>query len=504
MRRETWLLILALLVPWSAAAVPADIGSRVQAIVDEQRARTQTPGAAVVVVADGRVVARVGSGWADREAGREATAQTVFPAASVSKLLTATLVMRAVERGKLELDAPANRYLPPERWIRDTRGDPVPATVRQLLNHSSGLPVAFESATVPAPDGGLRTLSEYLAEGLETERPPGEKLVYANEAFALAGYLAAQAAGREFDELAGHDLFEPLAMPDSSFAHRADLDARLAVPYGGFAGGDEPGEQMDVTAIGPAGSLRTTADDLARFALMQLGEGALDGARILRPESVREMMRLQARQHPELDEGFGLGFGVLDHPERRVVWWDGGLPGVATRLMLWPDLGVGVVVLTNRADPVLCDEISRRVIDLIAGPVEVSQLEPDVASAAEITGQYRLLDVLEESMWFMEPFAVLQLEVRDGRPGIGLALGETRYPLHPIGPRRFRIEGGLVDGATVYLEGDRLYAGFVEARRLAPWETTTALLAYAGLAVLVLLFSLGWTGLRVVRFVRAT
>ena len=223
MRRETWLLILPLLVPWSAAAAPADIESRVQAIVDEQRARTQTPGAAVVVLADGRVVARVGSGWADREAGREATAQTVFPAASVSKLLTATLVMRAVERGKLELDAPANRYLPPERWIRDPRGDPVPATVRQLLNHSSGLPVAFESATVPGPDGRLRTLSEYLAEGLETERPPGEKLVYVNEAFALAGYLAAQAAGSDFDALARRELFEPLAMPDSSFARKRAL-----------------------------------------------------------------------------------------------------------------------------------------------------------------------------------------------------------------------------------------------------------------------------------------
>ncbi len=93
------------------------------------------------------------------------------------------------------------------------------------------------------------------------------------------------------------------------------LEGSLAAAYGDvFQGGSDRTHHADTTAIAPAGALVTIARGLARVALMLLDEGELDGVRILCPESVAEMMRLQARAHSELDEGFGLGFAVCERP----------------------------------------------------------------------------------------------------------------------------------------------------------------------------------------------
>jgi CubicO group peptidase (beta-lactamase class C family) len=136
-------LAFLLLGAGAAAATPDNLQSRVAALVEEAREQAGIPALAVAVVTDREVVVELASGLADREAGTPATTDTVFPAASVSKLLTAALVMQQVERGRLALDTPANQYLEPELRIRDADGAEVPATVRQLLNHTSG------------PSGGL-------------------------------------------------------------------------------------------------------------------------------------------------------------------------------------------------------------------------------------------------------------------------------------------------------------------------------------------------------------
>ncbi len=172
----------------AAGATPED---DVRRIVDEERERGGTPAMCVVVVRDGQVLVELASGLADQEAGRAATLDTQFPAASVSKILTAVLVMRQVEEGRLDLDKPVNTYLEPAFWVRNGTGEPAPATLRQLLSHSSGLPVTWNGII----DWGnpVPTMEEHLARGQHTLHPPGERIIYANNGFALAGYVAAQA-----------------------------------------------------------------------------------------------------------------------------------------------------------------------------------------------------------------------------------------------------------------------------------------------------------------------
>jgi len=309
------------------SARAADTSARVGRLLDEAREGSGAPAMAIAVVRAGETVALAASGLADREAGRPATPDTVFPAASVSTLLTAVLVMRQVERGRLELDAPVNRYLEDRLQVRDARGAAAPATLRQLLTHTSGLPVSWSGIHFDPGDPPVG-LEDHLATVLRLIRRPGERIVYSNDAFALLGFLAARGEGEDFETHARRTLLEPLGMSSSSFTPGPGLRARLAAAYGamGPRSGRERTVHADVGAVAPAGGLVTTAGDLARFVRLVLEEGAVDGVRILEPASVREMLRLHARAHPDLAEGFGLGFGVREGPGRQAALTGRTLP----------------------------------------------------------------------------------------------------------------------------------------------------------------------------------
>jgi CubicO group peptidase (beta-lactamase class C family) len=428
-------------------------------------------------------VVELASGLADREAGTTATTDTVFPAASVSKLLTAALVMQQVEKGRLELDAPANQYLDPALRIRDEEGREVPATLRQLLSHTSGLPVAWGGIRFD-PDDPPRSMEEHLTDRLRIIHPPGARVVYANDAFALAGLLAARAAGQDFETLAQESLLRPLGMSSSSFFPGADLRGRLAAAYGSMRGGDDRTHPTDVRAIAPAGGLVTTAGDLARFALLILGEGSIDGLRLLQTESVREMLRLQARAHPAQQEGFGLGFAVREGPGRRTAWWDGDLPGAASRLALLPDAAVGVAILSNLADHAPRAVLSQRIFDLLLGPETFPVPDHDLEAYGRWIGTYRPLDMLDPEMPFLDLLFNVQVVSGDESLEMRVPLLDEVARLRPLGPRTLRVEGGLFDGATVLFEDDRLYAHMMVARRVAPWETANAFVAYGGIFVL--------------------
>ena len=209
------------------ASIPGDLHGQVAALVEEARVQAGIPALAVAVVVDAEVVVELASGLADREAEIPATTETVFLAASVSKLFTAALVMQQVERGRLDLEAPANQYLEPALRIRDADGTEVPATIRQLLNHTSGLPVAWSGIHLD-PDDPPVSIEEHLTDRLQIINPPGERLVYANDAFALAGLLAARVAGKDFENLAQESLLRPLGMSSSSFTPGPALRERLA------------------------------------------------------------------------------------------------------------------------------------------------------------------------------------------------------------------------------------------------------------------------------------
>ena len=466
----------------SSAVGKASLEDEIRSLAGARLARHGAPALSVAVVADGRItVAAVGH--ADPEVGIPATPDTPFQAASVSKLITATLVLRQVERGKLALDVPANQYLTSKRWIRDGAGEPVAATLRQLLTHTAGLPVRWISGD------GATTVADQLIDSLRTVRPPGEKIVYSNQGYALLGHLAAAADGQSFDEHARTVLFEPLGMSRSSFRPPSEFEALLPAGYGklfGLLSGRV--ERADWSALAPAAGLITTAGDLARFALLFLRGGELDGQRILRPDTVAEMLRIHARQHPALDEGYGLGFMVRERNRQVLAWHDGGIPGASARLTLDPDRGVAAVALSNTVAAEAPTGFVADALELLGRPpvhpageaVDPEQLRP-------VSGPYRLVDVLPNEVWYLNALFNLELDTERSKPLL------RRFPIlsplevEPLAPDRFLVQGWLMDGAVAHVEGDRLYVGILEARRVGVWESARAFLVYGAVLVLAAL-----------------
>lgn len=346
-----------------------------------------------------------GVGFADLGRAEPVTTSTVFRVASVSKLLTTATVLRSVDAGRLQLDTAANDILPSTDQLLDADDRPAPATVRSLLSHSSGLPpsargAVFERAALTRLVNGStpRTLADAI-RGLRTVRPSGERIVYANSGFNLLGHLASLASGTSFESLARSEVFEPLGMTTSAFT-TARSGPGVATPYGTIAppkASSEPADGMQLVAT-PMGGLTTTVEDLARFGRMILGGGTLEGERFLPAELIDAATSVQVRNHPDLAQGYGLGFKVRDGRGRRLVGHDGNMPGVATQLVLAPDEGVGVVVLTNGFALGVPHEIAALALDELLGaapPAEAaldSRPDPigDVGLARRLAGRYRV------------------------------------------------------------------------------------------------------------------
>ncbi len=341
-------------------------------------------GMAGAIVRGDRLVWSGGVGTADLATGAPATSASVFLIASISKTVVAVAVMQLVEEGKMDLDADINTYLPfrvenPRRVGR--------ITARHLLTHTSGLAddhytrvsdtLYTYGADSPVPLGGF--LRRMLVPGGDLysatsfrATPPGAAFEYSNLAVALLGYVAEAVAGVPFHELTRARIFEPLGMTQTAW-RLADLPAgglampysAARVPYGHYTFPDYPD-----------GGLRTSVDDLSRFLRAVIGGGMLEGRRILRPESVAEMLRVQypavsgARRQALTWSGlnaadYPASVGLADVPG--VLGHAGGERGVFTLMFFDPATGAGGIVFVN-ADPKSEKQffsIGRTLVDLI-------------------------------------------------------------------------------------------------------------------------------------------
>jgi CubicO group peptidase (beta-lactamase class C family) len=351
-------------------------------------------------------------GNADLARGEAVTLHTLFRAASISKLFTTLLVLQEIDAGRLALDEPVNTHVSGRFVLRDHAGRPADdVTVRHLLSHSGGLPVSWRGTEFGnivmrhLLAGGRipRTLADVVA-GQRTVRPPGERVVYENGGIGLLGYLVAQTHGVAFGDLARSRLFEPMGMRASSFVEDV-TGMKVATPYGGMQARTAGTKRAPVTRYvgAPSGSLVTNALELAAFGSMVLRGGEWGGRRLAPAALLDEATRIQAKNHPDLDAGWGLGFAVSQLRGRRLAAHNGELPGVATRLALVPDEGLGVVVLANGGNIEFAESVTGRVLESALG------LEPEARPGAplgippggeaawaafsqKVTGRYRAVD----------------------------------------------------------------------------------------------------------------
>jgi CubicO group peptidase (beta-lactamase class C family) len=327
------------------------------AFVRERMEAAEAPGAALAVVADGRLAWAEGFGWADPEARRPATATSIFQVASVSKTVVAIALLQAIEDGRLSLDDEAQRHLPFP--LRHPARPTSAITVRMLATHTSGLadnwdtlePLYRYGEDSPIALGAF--LQDYLAPGGRyydaddnfTSETPGTTSEYSNIGAALLAHLVERATGVPFDEHCRRRVFEPLGMTDSHWSVEVVPEERSAWPYTRDGSGWSTDGFTGVPDY-PDGQLCTTAPDLARLLGVILSDGAPGGVRILSPASVA---LLQRRLVPSIDPVQGVLWYWDEIDGRAVIGHEGGEVGISTAVWADPATGDGVVVLLNGA-----------------------------------------------------------------------------------------------------------------------------------------------------------
>jgi CubicO group peptidase (beta-lactamase class C family) len=325
----------------------------------------RVPGLAAAVVADGTVQATGAAGVIDVHTGASVTPDTAFLWFSMTKIATATAAMRLVEQGGLSLDDDVAALVPGALPVRDgTR-----VRVRHLLQHSSGIPNPppirwVRPAAAPAPDADA-FLRQRFARVRKLRFEPGTRAAYTNLGYLLLGAVIAAAAQQPFTEYLQAEVLEPLAMRATAFVLPDAPDPTaighqrlvrgatplltLALPRGivGARAGRWVTFRPFLVNGAAYGGLVGPVTDAARLLLLHAGGGELDGVRVLSEGATREMQVVSVEGKP-----FDHGLGWFRPPSDRAstfpfVQHYGGGGGYHNLLRLYPDAGVGVVVMGN-------------------------------------------------------------------------------------------------------------------------------------------------------------
>ncbi len=321
---------------------PAELEVFLDSIIPDQLENYSVAGATFSMVKDGAVFLEKGYGVADSVSETPVVSnETIFRIGSVSKLFTATAVMQLVEDGLLDLDVDVNNYLTAFQ-IPDTYEESI--TLRHLLTHTTGFEVA-DIQTIHASSQILTPLEELLAERIpDRVRPPGVACSYSNYGFALLGYIVQEVSGNDFEQYVDDEIFTPLKMNSSTFRQPlpGDLSSRIS------SGHDEykiP-RYFEYISVYPAGSVSSTASDMSNFMMALLNNGSYNGNRILEEDTVEMMLANQFHPNEHLC-GMGLGFYQFDLSEERLMGHGGDTLFFHSRMMLIPELDIGVFASYN-------------------------------------------------------------------------------------------------------------------------------------------------------------
>ncbi len=350
------LLVAAIGVLGQSVLVSAQSPSRDEALTAFSRqlrvdvAADDVGGIVAGVMVDGDLVWAQAFGWADRDARTPMSTASISRTGSISKSVTAVLMMRLLDEGVIGLDEPVERYLPAFASIKDRRVDAQPVTFRHLASHTAGL--IREPQWPDAVVGPIELWDKRIVESLPLtayDTVPGARYQYSNIGFGTLGLALAKAAGRPFMEMVRTEVLEPLGMTGSEFVVAgAKLEARLAAGYvigqdGSIDGGQPAREHAGRGYKVPNGGVYSTVADLGRFMGAMSG---VPGLRILSEESRQEALSIQTPENP--NRGYGLGFSVqIDEQGRKIASHGGSVAGYTAHMAFDPEARIGVVLLRN-------------------------------------------------------------------------------------------------------------------------------------------------------------
>lgn len=313
-----------------------DYGAVDRYITDRMEA-ARIPGASVAIVKDDRIVYLKGYGRAD-ESGRPVTPQTPFVIGSISKTFTALAVMQLVESGKVDLDAPVQRYL---SWFRVADAEAsAQITIRSLLNHTSGLPQVTSTFLWTGQDDGVLERSVRYLKTVELARPIGS-FGYSNANYQILGLIVQTVSGQPFEAYVDEHIFAPLDMTGSFTSQQQAQRHGLATGYRWWFGFPIPATMPFIRAELPAGFLISSTQDMAHYLIAQMNGGQYRSRSVLSPHGIA-FMQAEAAGVP-----YGNGWELASFSGRRLVNQDGATANYQASMFFDPKARVGVYVAGN-------------------------------------------------------------------------------------------------------------------------------------------------------------
>ncbi len=410
---------------------------KLQSIEEKTEARRKElgiPGMSLVIVKDDQIIYVKGLGYKDYENKIAVTPDTQFAIGSATKAFTALSVLMSQDDGKLSLDDSPRKALPYFKMFdADTDKN---ILIRDLMCHSSGL----ASTDLGWYSGGLDRMEVIrLAGEAKPTAKLREKFQYQNVMFAAAGEIVAAVQKQPYEKLVAERIFKPLGMTNSSlsvtkmqnskdysFGYRYNFDTKVTERL--------PFKNLDV--IAPAGSINSSARDMAEWVRFVLNHGAVGGKRLVSERGFDEWLKPQITVAGKTS--YGLGWFLQDWNGLKVVQHGGNIDGFNSMVAMIPEKKIGFVVLSNVTGSSIGNELMQTVwSNLIDMPKSPEAAKLPVKTMQFMAGKYRL-----------EP-AKMDFEVKIvGEDLVMVVPGQPEYKLEPTGPRQFKMLG-TPDGFAV-------------------------------------------------------
>lgn len=434
---------LTVLVPRTTVPAQEVDLDRIDALLESGRTAWSIPGLAVAIVKDDVLVLAKGYGARATDGSEPVDAHTSFAVGSTTKAFTAAALGILVGEDRLSWDEPVASLLSGFD-LHDAYASRE-ITIRDLLAQRSGLPMANLMWL-----GGQHDRSELIRRirHLEPTASFRSTFSYQNVIYTAAGQVIEAVTGTSWDTFLVQRLFRPLGMDrtNTSVGSLAGLD-NVATPHAVIDGEPRPVPYRNIDAVGPAGSIHSTASDMGQWIRLQLGRGTFKGRRLIAESALAETHEPQIliRREGPLNAiypeahwlAYGMGWVVSDYRDRTLLDHSGGIDGMTSLVALVPEEGLGVAILTNLQVTVPPYWILYAIVDAYLGgePTDWSSRFLQLADQLEARPEVRRIPETEptlsldryEGTYENAPLGKSVVDLRDG--SLYLCYGRLTGPL---------------------------------------------------------------------------
>ena len=357
--------------------------SSIEAKLEKRRAELGIPGVSLAIVKDNKVIYSKGLGYKDFEKKVPMTADTQLAIGSATKAFTALSVLMLQDQGKLSLDDSPKKHLPYFKINNPDTDKNI--TVRDLMAHTSGL----NRTDLAMITGKLNRVELIKVAGIA--KPMAglrEKFYYQNLMFAAAGEVVANIEKQTWEEFVPQKIFAPLGMNNSTMTvqqMQKSKDYSFGYNYNFDTKATKRLPTRDITYIGPAGSINSSANDMTNWLKLVLNGGELNGKRLVSKEGFDEWTKPQMKITSNGSVSYGLGWFIQDWKGKKVIQHGGNIDGFNSMVATLPEEKLGFVMLTNVTGSSLGSELMEIVW---SGILEDAASKPLAEQAKKEVGSY--------------------------------------------------------------------------------------------------------------------